>query len=164
MRLLASVILLGLAPRVSLAQSMPDTSQLGPEVVIVALDSFNFYGGHAVIVRRADQQPHDVIVIERKFVNPQIVYSALHQLAILRALEGKTIEGKGKMPSIGEFPVPNHVNGRKIEMNNAAILAGALREKLAIPQDVPGIGRGPIVRHRPEHKLTVSLDSTAKTP
>jgi hypothetical protein len=164
MKVIASVMLLAIAPRLSLAQSeMPDTSKFQPEVVIIALDSFNFYNRHAVIVRRSDKLPHDVIVIERKFLSPQIVYSALHHIDILRGLEGTKVN----VPTTGDFPVPDYVNGRKFDMDFAALIAEGLQMRGVDSVDVPGIGRAPIMRTRAAYKMTVTPiipDSATRKP
>ena len=59
-------------------------------VAIVAVDEFRYRGTEAVIVRRANMSPHDVIVVKRAHVTPRFLADAVFTLRVVRSAYGDT--------------------------------------------------------------------------
>ena len=59
------------------ARSRKLTIKGATPVVIAAVDDFKYQGSKAVIVRRMNMMPHDVILVKKEHVNPRFLADAV---------------------------------------------------------------------------------------
>lgn len=57
-------------------------------VFFLVVDSIQYKGADAVIVRRASAAPHDLVLLKRSMVQARILAEAVHTLAFIRAKYG----------------------------------------------------------------------------
>jgi hypothetical protein len=109
-------------------------------VTVMLVDSFPYPDADAVVLRRQNQQPHDVILVNRSTASPELFLAAAEVLRVSWRI-AKT------QPQSEEIVlrVPRDLTSRNWNSNElraAAGTLGRLRDGSRPQEDVPGIGRG----------------------
>ena len=138
--MLASFALFGLPSGRAAAQGAPAHPELRNRtpVALVLVEDHASRSGEVVLLRRALEKPHDVILIPRNRLQARRIAEALDALQAARA-------ERGLIPLVdGSYSVASMADGKRYKHADEAI--GWVSDlKKAAPRNIPGIGNAPVI-------------------